>query len=99
MKADSVDACYNVGTGVKTSIKELAELLLELTGSHLAIQYKLAGITFVKNRIGSPLKAKNEITFEAKTSLCDGLQELIVWRNSHKEAVEKRRKAIGLANG
>ena len=96
MKAEALDECYNVGTGVKTTIKELAELLLKLTGSNLEIQYEPAGMTFVKNRIGSPVKAKEEIAFEAQRSLTDGLKELIEWRNSHKEAVERRRKAMGL---
>ena len=32
MKADTIDRFYNVGTGTRTSLKELAELLLELTG-------------------------------------------------------------------
>ena len=34
MKADAVDRFYNVGTGKRTSLKELAEMLLELTGSN-----------------------------------------------------------------
>ena len=96
MKADTVDACYNVGTGIKTTIKEITELILDLAGSRLDIQYESAGMTFVKNRIGSTAKAKDDIAFEAKCSLNNGLKKLIEWRNSHKEAVERRRKAIGI---
>ncbi|MDI6792536.1 MAG: NAD-dependent epimerase/dehydratase family protein [bacterium] len=92
MKADTTDSFYNVGKGVRTTIKELAELLLELTGSDLEIQYEPAGMTFVKNRIGCPEKAKREIGFEARTELGDGLKRLIEWRNTHKELVEKKRK-------
>lgn len=92
MRSDAVDSFYNVGTGIKTTIKELAELLLEIAGSDLEIKYEPAGKTFVKNRIGSAEKAKSEINFDARTSLEEGLKDLIEWRNSHKEAVEKRRK-------
>jgi UDP-glucose 4-epimerase len=92
MKAETTDSFYNVGMGVRTTIKELAELLLELTGSNLEIQYEPAGMTFVKNRIGCPKKAKMEIGFEAKTELRDGLNRLIEWRKTHMEAVEKRRR-------
>lgn len=96
MKADTVDAFYNVGMGVKTTIKELAELILEVTGSDLQIQYEPSGTTFIKNRVGSPVKAEKEIGFEAEVDLRTGLQELIAWRNSHKEALERRRHEIGI---
>ncbi len=91
MKADAVDAFYNVGTGTRTSIKELAELLLRLTGSNLGIHYELEGQTFVKNRIGDPRKARDEIGFAAEVELEDGLRRLIEWRNLHKSEVAARR--------
>jgi len=96
MKADTVDTFYNVGMGVKTTIKELAELIIEVTGSDLQIQYKPSGTTFVKNRVGSPVMAEKEIGFKAKVDLRTGLQKLIAWRNSHKEALERRRHEIGI---
>lgn len=92
MKADTTDSFYNVGTGVKTSIAQLARLILETTGSDLEIEYKEGGLTFVNNRVGSTQKAENEIGFKAKVELRDGLRQLIEWRNAHKEEVEKRRK-------
>lgn len=93
MKAGVADAFYNVGTGRKTTIKELAELLLKIIGSNLKIQFEPGGTTFVKNRVGCPKKAKTEIGFEARIGLEEGLTRLIEWRKSHKEAVERRRKA------
>lgn len=92
MQAEATDEFYNVGTGIKTSIRELAELILEVTGSDLEIQYEPGGLTFVKNRVGSPVKAKEQMGFEAKTSLKEGLAKLIEWRDAHKEAVDRRRK-------
>lgn len=96
MKADTTDTFYNVGMGVKTTIKELAELILEVTGSKLKIQYEPGGMTFVKNRVGSPKKAESEIGFRAAVDLRTGLKKLIEWRNSHKEEVAHRRRAVGL---
>ena len=62
MKADSTDEFYNVGTGQRTSLKQLAEKLLNLTGCNKEIQYApRSQATLVKNRIGSPLKAEEEI--------------------------------------
>ncbi len=96
MQADATDSFYNVGTGVRTTIREVAELILEITGSNQRIQYEPGGMTFVKNRIGSPVKARREIGFEAQTELREGLEKLIAWRESHKAEVEERRRAVGL---
>lgn len=84
MKADTTDTFYNVGTGIKTTIKELAKLILEITGSSQKIRYESAGMTFVKNRIGCPKKAEKEIGFKAKIGLKEGLEKLIEWRKHHK---------------
>lgn len=91
MKARTVDAFYNVGTGVRTSIKELTALLIELTGSDLAPIFERAGQTFVKNRIGCPRKAREEIGFEARVTLTEGLAELIRWRHEHQATVNRTR--------
>lgn len=85
LKADVSDRFYNVGMGKKTSIKELCEMVLEITGSDLKIQYEPAGQTFVTNRIGSTEKAEKEINFKAKIELKEGLEKLIEWRKAHKE--------------
>ncbi|HOV85686.1 MAG TPA: NAD-dependent epimerase/dehydratase family protein [Syntrophobacteraceae bacterium] len=95
MKADSTDSFYNVGTGRKTSLREIAELLLELTGSRQEIQYEEAGLTFVKNRVGCPKKAQSEIFFTADTDLRRGLSQLIQWRAGHKEHVKRLRAGKG----
>jgi UDP-glucose 4-epimerase len=97
MKSDATDSFYNVGSGVKTTIKELAELILKATGSDLQIQYEPAGQTFVKNRVGSPKKAEKEIGFKYKVGLEDGLRKLIEWRNTHKEEVQTRREKAGIS--
>lgn len=92
MKASTTDEFYNVGTGKRTTLKELAEMLIELTGSPNPVKYaERSRATFVKNRIGCPQKASNQIGFTAKIELREGLKKLIEWRDSHKEEVEFRR--------
>ena len=91
LKSDATDACYNVGSGIQTTIKELAQTILQITGSNLDIHYEPAGQTFVTNRIGDPSRAENEIGFKYKIDIPDGLQKLIEWRNNHKELVALRR--------
>lgn len=96
MKADTTDQFYNVGTGIRTSIKELAEKILEITDSKLSIQYEPSGLTFVKNRIGCPKKAEAEIGFKSTIALDEGLSKLIEWRRNHMEQVELKRKKVAV---
>jgi len=97
MKADTVDQFYNVGTGKRTSLKQLAEMLIELTGCDKPITYApRSQATLVRNRIGSPKKASDEIGFMSAIDLREGLKRLIEWRASHKAEVDARREAVGL---
>jgi UDP-glucose 4-epimerase len=97
MQADATDEFYNVGTGVRTSLKELAERLLVLTGCDKPISYApRSTATLVRNRIGDPAKAIEQIGFTAEVDLDEGLRRLIEWRASHKAEVEARRSSAGL---
>ncbi len=99
MKASISGECYNVGRGIGTSIKELSELLLDLSGSDLEIQYEPAGLTFVTNRIGCPKAAKEDLGFEWSIDLREGMQRLIDWRNADRAGLESRRlKLRGVAH-
>jgi UDP-glucose 4-epimerase len=95
MRAAVTDRFYNVGTGKRTSLKEVADKLLNLTGSNQPINYAPSNqATLVRNRIGSPTKAKNEIDFEANIDLDEGLRRLIEWRRLHIEQLEQRRRSV-----
>jgi len=97
LRADVVDRFYNVGTGTRTSLKELAELLLQLTGSNQPIRYAPRNqATLVRNRIGSPKRAREEIGFTAQVKLGEGLRRLIDWRKSHMADVEARRATAAI---
>lgn len=92
MRADAVGRYYNVGTGKRTTLREVAEMLLQLTGSNQEIQFApRSQATLVRNRIGSPERASAEIGFTAEVDLEEGLRRLIEWRAAHKEQVEQRR--------
>jgi UDP-glucose 4-epimerase len=97
MKAETKDRFYNVGTGKRTSLKELAEKLLVQTDCKKLIKFApRSQATLVRNRIGSAKRASEEIQFTADIDLDEGLKRLIEWRATHKAEVESRRQAVGL---
>lgn len=98
LAADTTDRFYNVGTGTRTSLKGLAEMLMEITGCQKPIIYApRSQATLVRNRIGCPKRATAEIGFTAGIVLREGLRRLIDWRSSHKAEVDARRRAVGLS--
>ena len=95
MKAGTLDRFYNVGTGKRTSLKEIAEKLLHLTGSNQPIKFAPSSqATFVRNRIGAAERAALELGFEAQIALDRGLNELIEWRRAHMAEVAERRDRV-----
>jgi UDP-glucose 4-epimerase len=93
LKSDVNFGMYNVGTEVQTSIKELCDLILEMKGSDLKVTYKPYSAddarALVQNRIGSRVKAENELGFLYKYDLRTGLNKLIDWRL--ETGVDKRK--------
>jgi UDP-glucose 4-epimerase len=80
LESEATDAFYNVGTGVKTTINELLERLLALTGSRLEVEYLPQAQMFVTNRIGDTQQAVRDLGFSAFVSLEEGLRSVIDWR-------------------
>jgi UDP-glucose 4-epimerase len=93
LKSDVNFGMYNVGTEVQTSIKQLCDLILELKKSKLEVVYKPYSQddarSMVQNRIGSRVKAENEIGFKYKYTLEEGIQKLIDWRI--EQNIDKRK--------
>lgn len=77
------DQVFNIGTGEQTSLNELCNMLLELTGSSLRPEYREARkVANVQRRRAAVQRAADQLHFTAKVSLRDGLRELIEWRQS-----------------
>jgi UDP-glucose 4-epimerase len=84
LKSDASDVFLNVGMGVQTTINELVERLLELTGSDLRPEFLPQEQMFVTNRVGSTELAQELIGFQARTELDQGLGSVIEWRQRDK---------------
>lgn len=84
-EASSGDAILNVCSGRETTMRELAEMLLELTGSGVGVEYRpQAAGGGAQRLVGDPRRVEKTIGFRATTDLREGIRGLIAWR---REAV------------
>ena len=79
--SESTDDVLNVGTGVETSLKELAALLCMVAGHPELepVHSEARKVNGVMRRRAGVDHAKEVIGFEAATSLEDGIRELVDW--------------------
>src|SRR5207253_1623122 len=85
LKSEATDEVFNVGMGVKNTINELVEMLLEITGSNLRPEYRPQEQMFVTHRVGSTEKAKRLFGFQAMIELKEGLRSVVEWRRRDQE--------------
>jgi UDP-glucose 4-epimerase len=80
-ETSAADAIVNVCSGTETRMRDLAALLLEITGSAVGIEYRPqpAG-ALPARRYGDPRRAADVLGFRAETSLREGLARLVAWR-------------------
>jgi len=80
LRSDATDASYNVGTGVRTTIAELVDELLRLTGTGIAPEHLPGAQMFVTERVGSTELAERDLGFVATIPWRDGLRHYVDWR-------------------
>jgi GDP-L-fucose synthase len=78
----------NLGTGVETSIRELAETIADVTGFEGEIVWDTAMPNGQPRRALDASRAKELFGFEARTALRDGIEKTVAWyrESSHAPA-------------
>ena len=88
MESDVTDEVFNVASGIETSLLELLQALLRVTGSSLQPEFLPArSVNPVPRRLADTKKAENILGFKAKVDIEEGLRRLIAWR---KEIVARK---------
>jgi UDP-glucose 4-epimerase len=88
MQSDVENDVFNVASGKETSLNELADVLLELSGrADLRPTHVPRDGRLVTRRWGSPDKAKELLGFETTTSVREGMQHVIDWRRAQLVSV------------
>ncbi len=83
-----VEGVYNVARGEETSLLELAEALLRVMGSDLAVEHgPERGVNGVARRLADTRAAERDLGFVARTGLEDGLRELVEWWRPQRDEI------------
>jgi len=79
---------YNLGSGVETTIRDLAELINSLTGNPTAAQLKPArDWDRSGQRFGDPTKARERLGFAAQVGIREGLERTIAWTRENHDVI------------
>ncbi|MGH8628248.1 MAG: SDR family NAD(P)-dependent oxidoreductase [Gammaproteobacteria bacterium] len=79
-KSDMTDGVFNIASGVETSLKELACVLMKVMGSDLQREYREERkVNAVSRRLADMEKTKEMMGFNAVVSLEEGLRDLLAW--------------------
>ena len=76
MKSNEKNGFFNIGTGIITSIKNLAELMIKLSGKSLKPEYSNLPEGDIKLSQADIRLAANKLSWRPKITLEDGLSEL-----------------------
>jgi UDP-glucose 4-epimerase len=81
---------YNLASGAETTVRRLAELVIELSGSESTLESgPRRPWDHSVMRFGSTAKAAKELGFEATMPLEDGLRRTIEWTREHEALIER----------
>ena len=79
-KADVTDEVFNVAGGTETSLRQLAETLLQVMGANLQPEHRPERkVNSVRRRLAAISKAREKLGFQAAVPLSDGLRQLVTW--------------------
>jgi nucleoside-diphosphate-sugar epimerase len=78
LPADGRHRVYNIATGVGTTVRPLADLVVELTGSSSAIEERIDEPPG-RDLVADVSRARAELAYEPCTPLPDGLEQYINW--------------------
>jgi nucleoside-diphosphate-sugar epimerase len=86
----SAGEVYNLASGTETTIRELAELINELTANPTPIALTPArDWDHSGQRFGSTDKARAELGFEARMPLREGLERTIEWTRENRQFIDR----------
>jgi nucleoside-diphosphate-sugar epimerase len=79
-QSEVTDAAFNIASGTETSLLQLAEMLLDVMGSDLSVEFgPERSVNKVSRRLADTTLAREQLGFEAEVGLEEGLRLLVEW--------------------
>lgn len=78
---------YNIGRNQRTSIQELAEIIIRLTGSKSNITYDMDAEGDAQHTLADNAKAKRELGWKPMVSIEEGIAKYINWFRSSQQII------------
>ncbi len=72
-------AVFNVGRGEQTSLNQIIDLLIELTGKQIPVTYAAERPGDIKHSVADISRGQEILGFQPKTRVIDGLQATLEW--------------------
>lgn len=79
---NDVNGVFNVAAGIATTIKELAEIIIDLTNSKSKIEYRDERPGDIKHSVAAIDETKIHLGFQAKFNLIKGLEKTVEYYKS-----------------
>jgi UDP-glucose 4-epimerase len=86
LRSSVKSGAYNIGSGVETSVNQLAEILMKLMGREVPVKHIPQDLNLVRRRLSATEKAEKDLGFKTKTTLEEGLKEFLDWRAAQLSA-------------
>jgi UDP-glucose 4-epimerase len=92
---DRTDGVYNVASGTETTLLGLAEALLAVMGSDLAVEHgPHRAVNGVTRRLADTRAAREDLGFTAEVGLHDGLRQLVDWWRPQRAEIAAGRQSV-----
>jgi UDP-glucose 4-epimerase len=83
--SDVTDTVFNIGTGVETSLADLARMLLQVMESDLDVEFgPQRAVNKVPRRLADVNAAARQLGWKAEIGLDEGLRRLVAWWRSEQ---------------
>jgi UDP-glucose 4-epimerase len=84
LESDVSGEVFNVGTGNATTVDQLIDLMIRLSGRAAAKQFEPPDWTAGSHRVGDISKIRRLLGWAPRTSLADGLAQTFAWMESER---------------
>lgn len=85
-ESGATDDVFNIGSGIETSLRELADALLRAMGSDLPLEFgPPRGVNSVTRRLADVSRAEQLLGWKAEVDLEEGLRRLVRWWRAERE--------------